>query len=111
MCRDTSSRVTIAENLETDALERAYAEAWYIAERMAEEWPNLRAPGVLVQRMDQTFEAKRLRWEREFYDIDRAGRRRRRFKRPEIEKLWEEWLKNERARERAKRRQSNAERG
>jgi len=52
---------------------------------------------VSVWRTDQTPEAKRAQWESDFYDLDRAGRRRRRFKRPLIEREWEAWAKSERA--------------
>jgi hypothetical protein len=48
---------------------------------------------ALIIRTDQTPEAKRAKWEADFYDIDKAGRRRRRYKRPVIEKEWEEMIK------------------
>lgn len=48
---------------------------------------------VLIIRTDQTPEAKREKWEADFYDIDKAGRRRRRYKKTQLEKEWEEVAK------------------
>jgi hypothetical protein len=59
--------------------------------------PVRRMPGIMVTRSDQTPEALREAWESEFYDIDKAGRRRRRYKRTQLEKDWEAWVKANKA--------------
>jgi len=57
--------------------------------------------------MDATSEARRAKWEADFYDIDKAGRRRRRYKKPEIERQWEAWVTAERKAEREAAKLSN----
>lgn len=47
---------------------------------------------VVVTRSDSTPEAKRAKWEEDFYDIDRAGRRRRRYRKTQVEREWEEFF-------------------
>ena len=49
---------------------------------------------AIVSRTDATPEALRKKWEDDFYDIDRAGRRRRRFRKTPIEREWEEFYAN-----------------
>ena len=56
---------------------------------------------ALVMRSDWTPEARRERWESEFYDLDRAGRRRRRFRKTDIERQWEKFYADERRRARS----------
>lgn len=51
---------------------------------------------ALVTRSDWTVEARRARWESEFYDIDRAGRRRRRYRRSATEREWEDFYRSAR---------------
>jgi hypothetical protein len=55
-----------------------------------------RIPGIMVTRMDQTPEAKLAKWDADFYDRDRRGYKRRRFKKPQIERDWEAMLKEDR---------------
>lgn len=64
---------------------------------------------VVVTRMDWTPEARRAKWEADFYDVDRAGRRRRRYRRTPLEREWEEMLKTRKQEERAATKTSVAE--
>lgn len=73
--------------------------------------PSWKVGAILIQRSDQTLEAQRKAWFDAFYDVDRRGYKRRRYKRPDIEKQWEAWAKAERAEARAASQQRNAERG
>jgi len=65
--------------------------------------------GLLITRTDQTAEALRKRWESEFYDIDKAGRRRRRFRKTSIEREWEKFFAD--ARKDARSNRSNRKQG
>ena len=46
---------------------------------------------AVVTRSDWTREARKAKWESEFYDVDRAGRRRRRYRKTDIERQWEQF--------------------
>ena len=48
---------------------------------------------LLVTRTDETPEALRTKWESEFYDRDKRGYKRRRFRRTKEEKEWEAMAK------------------
>ena len=131
--RDTSTRIVLAENVPTEALwayvaEAGCSEGWYTeanpdrmepAERRAlarcvdllkAKSKRVESRALLITRMDRTPEAMKAKWESEFYDIDKAGRRRRRYKRPQIEKDWEAWAKRWRREERDARRVKNRSR-
>jgi len=58
---------------------------------------------VLVIRSDWTPEARKARWESEFYDVDRAGRRRRRYRKTNIERQWEQFFTAKRRADRSNR--------
>lgn len=108
LVHDTEGRYPVARDVRTDAL----AEAISMAQRRIVEGdyphPVWRTSAVLVQRSDQTAEAKRAAWEEAFYDVDRAGRRRRRYKKSQIERDWEAWVAEERKAATAARRAANA---
>lgn len=50
-----------------------------------------RQPALLVTREDQTPEARRQKWEDDFYDLDRRGYKRRRYKKSQTERDWEKY--------------------
>lgn len=69
---------------------------------------------LLVTRTDWTLEARREKWESEFYDVDRAGRRRRRYRKTDIERQWEQFytdLRRDARSDRSNRKQGNIECG
>jgi hypothetical protein len=94
LCHDEAARFVIARDVEQPDL----YEQWKVAEaRIAEgstPHPPWRTPAIMIQTME--WATTKERWERDFYDKDKAGRRRRRFKKPQIEKDWEAWVKKER---------------
>ena len=93
---DTAARQPVASGVEGDDLERAVATAQARIEAGDHPGAKYRKGAVLIQRVDQTAEAKRAKWEADFYDIDKAGRRRRRFKKPQIERDWEDMVTRDR---------------
>jgi hypothetical protein len=97
---DTASRFVTARDVRQHDLERAVREAQERITLGTYIHPAWKTGAVAITRMDQTLEARRERWESEFYDVDRAGRRRRRFKRSQIEREWEAWVSAERKAER-----------
>jgi hypothetical protein len=104
LVHDTAARFVIATGVEGDALERAVAKAQQAIRETSTPHPDWKTPAILIQRTDQTPEAKRERWERDFYDVDRASRRRRRYRASLIEREWIEMVKRDakEAREAAK---------
>lgn len=50
--------------------------------------PQWKVGALLIQRTAETLEARREHWDSEFYDRDRRGYRRRRFKVSAIEREW-----------------------
>jgi hypothetical protein len=104
---DTNARQPVARDVEGDALERAVATAQARIDAGEHPGAKYRKGAILIQRSDQTPEAKRAKWEADFYDIDRAGRRRRRYRKPAIEKEWEEMIARDRKAETARRKAEN----
>lgn len=93
-----ASRWVIARDVLTRDLPDAIAEAQARIDGQA--WP-VRVPALSITRSDQTSEALQERRDRQFWKFDKAGRRRRAYKRPGIEKDWEAWAKEQRKRDRA----------
>jgi predicted NAD/FAD-binding protein len=86
----TYSRIPVARDVPSGpALVEAYLRAHELVASGEYPHPTWRTGAVLVQRSDQTLEARRERWDQEFYDRDRRGYRRRRYKKPSIERDWE----------------------
>lgn len=90
LCNSESTRYVLAASVPS-------SELWtYVATALEESSPfGWREPGVLVTRMDQTPEAKRAKWEADFYDVrtfNRKGKiikaKYRRYKPAQIEKDW-----------------------
>jgi len=81
-----SSRRTLYRDVSDADLPDRWLQAYRFAENLST--PG-RKPAVLVTRSDQTPEARRAQWEADFYDIDKAGRRRRRYKKTPIEREFE----------------------
>lgn len=105
---DTAARFVIAKDVEGAALERAILTAQERIEQGSYPHPVWKKGAVLVQRSDCTTEARQAKWAEDFYDIDRAERRRRRFKKPQIEKDWEEMVAQTGKDTRAAKRAANA---
>ena len=116
---DSTSRIVIATNVQTEHLwayvaEAACDEGWYteanpdrmepcerralarLVDLLKAKSKRVESRALLITRMDRTPEAMKAKWEASFYDIDKAGRRRRRYKRPQIEKDWGAWAKAQR---------------
>ena len=131
--RDTSTREVLARDVPTEHLwayvaEAACDEGWYteanpermepcerralarLVDLLKAKSKRVESRALLITRMDRTPEAVKAKWESEFYDIDKAGRRRRRYKRPQLEKDWEAMAKRWRKEERDARRVKNRSR-
>jgi hypothetical protein len=93
-----TSRVTIWRNVPTEELGEAWGLVWAQTESLMN---GRKRPGILITRMDMTPEAKRQKWTDTFYDLDKRGYKRRRFKKTPIEKDWEEFFENKRKAARA----------
>lgn len=104
---DESARRVVARDVDRAGLGAAMAECQRLLDTGEYLHPPFRTGAMLVQREDQTAEARREKWEADFYDLDRRGYKRRRFKRPAIEKEWEAWAKAERKAEREASKMSN----
>ena len=131
--RDTTTRIVLAENVPTEALWAYVAEAgcdegWYTEANPERMEPKERralarvldllkakplrvqSRALLITRMDKTPAALKAKWESEFYDLDKAGRKRRRYKRPQVETDWDAMSKAWRKEERDARRVKNKSR-
>ena len=104
---DTAARYVTARDVRQDQLGVAIAEAHARIADGSYIHPAWKTGAVAVTRMDQTFEARRAQWEADFYDIDKAGRKRRRYKKSQIERDWEAWVTRERKAEREAAKLSN----
>ena len=128
--RDSASRIVLAENVPTSDLwayflTAAEDDGW--AQEIVDLSPTERRTlarvmdmlkarvvhppkprCIAITRMDWTPEAQYAKWEADFYDVDKNGRRRRRYRRLQIEKDWEEMVKAWRREERAARAVKNA---
>jgi hypothetical protein len=86
----TSSSLSTRRTLYRDVTDSDLPDRWLRAYRFAQASPVAgRTPAVLVTRTDWTPEARRAKWESDFYDLDKAGRRRRRWKKTPIEREYE----------------------
>jgi hypothetical protein len=103
-----TAREPIAQNVEGITLEFAILAAYAKIESGDYRHAAWQTGAVLIQRMDQTAEAKYEKWFNDFYDITRSGAKRRRFKKPQIEKDWEEMILKDSRETRQARIQSNA---
>ena len=131
--RDTSTREVLARDVPTEALwayvaEAGCGEGWYTEANPDRMEPSERralarcvdllkavskrveSRALLITRMDRTPEAMKAKWESEFYDLDKAGRKRRRYKRSQLERDWEVMAKAWRKEERDARRIKNRSR-
>lgn len=106
---DTAARQVIARDVEQADLERAVAEAQARIRDGAYRHAAWQVGAVCVTRMDKTPDALRAKWEADFYDIDKAGRRRRRYKRPQIERDWEDMVTRDRKEAREAAQAANAQ--
>jgi hypothetical protein len=104
---DTAARYVVARDVGRDGLERAIAEGQARIDNGSYIHPEWKTGALAITRTDQTPEARRAHWEAEFYDIDRRGAKRRRYKKPQIERDWEAWVKAERKAEREAAKQAN----
>jgi len=128
--RDTSTREVLATNVPTEDLWAYVAEAacdqgWYteanpermesrerralarVLDGLKAKTQRVESRALLITRMDKTPDAVKGKWFSEFYDLDKRGHKRRRFKRPQIEKDWEAMTKRWRAEERSARQVKN----
>ena len=105
---DTAARQPIAVAMEGADLERAILEANRRLEAGEYRSPAWKKPALLIQRTDRTAEAQFQHWFDEFYDLDKRNAKRRRYKKPAIEKAWEEWIKAEARVARSDRQVANA---
>jgi predicted NAD/FAD-binding protein len=96
LVHDTASRFVIEKDVESDDLERAVAAAQREIAEGSTPHPAWRTPVVCITRSDWTYEARRAQWFEDFYDRDKNGRKLRRYKKPQIEREWEQWVKDER---------------
>jgi hypothetical protein len=85
---DTASRQPTYRGVTADGLADAIAGTLSRIASDAYMHPHWKVGALLIQRTDQTLEARREHWDSEFYDRDRRGYRRRRFKVSAIERDW-----------------------
>jgi len=127
---DLSSRLVLATNVPTEQLWAYVAEAgldegWFteaspwrmepserralarVMDTLKAKQRRVNSHALLITRMDHTPEAVRAAWEAEFYDLDKRGHKRRRFKRHQVEKDWEAMAKRWRKEEREARQVKN----
>lgn len=107
---DTASRYPVGVGSRSE-LEALVAEANRRINDGDYPHPSWKVGAVLIQRADQTLEAKRQAWFDAFYDLDRRGYKRRRYKRPAIEVSWEAWAKEQKRQAAEDSKIRNAERG
>lgn len=85
-----SSSLSSRRTLYRDVPDADLPDRWLRAYRFAEAQSYAgRTPSVLVTRSDWTYEARKAQWESDFYDLDKAGRKRRRWKKTPIEREFE----------------------
>jgi len=104
---DQASKQVVARDVLAADLVLAVEDAQERIRRGAYIHPEWKVGAISITRMDCTSEARRAKWEADFYDIDKAGRRRRRYKKPEVERQWEAWVKAEAKTAREARKVSN----
>jgi hypothetical protein len=83
---DLSARTVVRKDVPQSELLEAYKHASVVASGYT-GWGRPRS--VMLTRSDHTPEARRARWEAAFYDLDRRGYRRRRFRKSQTERDWE----------------------
>jgi predicted NAD/FAD-binding protein len=89
---DTASRYVTHRDVLQDQLASAWLEAQARIRDGSYIHPAWKTGAVAITRMDATLEARRAKWEADFYDIDKRGYRRRRYKKPAIEREWEDMV-------------------
>ncbi len=104
---DTAAKQVVARDVSQADLEHVYGEAQARIRDGAYRHAKWQTGVVAVTRMDQTLEARQAKWFADFYDIDKRGAKRRRYKKPLIEKQWEEMVTRTKREEREAAKLSN----